>query len=93
MPGTASSPEPQGRSRLVNPIETAPTAALPISVSMTLRERFMMRPLARFKADRRAALIQNLACQLPPEKACANEPKPPRVTPPEPASDDPPDEE
>ena len=56
MPGTASSPEPQGRSRLVNPIEAALTAALPISVSMTLRERFMACPLARFKADRRAAL-------------------------------------
>jgi hypothetical protein len=32
-------------------------------------------------------------CQLPPEKPCANEPKPPRVTPPEPESDDVPDEE
>ena len=36
-------------------------------------------------------------CQPPPEKcdvnACANEPKPPRVTPPEPESDDVPDDE
>ena len=45
MPGTASRPDPQGRSRFTNPIETALTAAVPIKVSTTLRERFAPHPV------------------------------------------------
>jgi hypothetical protein len=40
-PGTASLPGPQSR-RGTSPIEAAPIAALPINVSTTRRERFMV---------------------------------------------------
>jgi hypothetical protein len=79
-------------------MEAAPTAALPIIVSTTRRDRFMMWP---FNFQRRSVPIrpgkggdftasrlrrEHLGTKIhppPKPKACANEPKPPRVTPPE----------
>src|SRR6266700_8003922 len=92
--------------RGTRPIDTAPTVALPINVSTTRRERFMVEVLLPRRASFhwRYALKQAKAHRFtatcdaeysshpPPEKCevkvCANEPKPPRVTPLEPESDD-----
>src|SRR5882724_9864586 len=90
-------PGPQSL-RGTRPIETAPIAALPINVSTTRRERFMVAILSvatawtipsfhhlcaqkQAKADPFTASCGGM--YQPPEnpKACANEPKPPRVTP------------
>ena len=100
-------PGPQS-TRGTRPIDTAPTAALPINVSTTRRERFMVaipfcdcpeRPGVSItcggprkrKPDRFTASCGE--SDQPPEKptACANEPKPPRVTWLDPASEVPDD--
>jgi hypothetical protein len=95
-------PGPQSR-RGTSPIETAPTAALPINVSTTRRERFMVAiPVSGQRAvsiscasgrKRKAAASRLRAGIQPPEKcpakACANAPKPPRCTPLEPDSEAP----
>ena len=51
-PGTATLPGPQSR-RGTRPIDTAPTAALPINVSTTRRERFMVAVLIPPSSRRR----------------------------------------
>ena len=71
----------------------APRAALPIKVNTTRRERFMMFPLLREirrmspmagRSSKAKAVISRhrAGFQLRPEKpkACANPPKPPRLT-------------
>jgi hypothetical protein len=94
-------PGPQSN-RGDRPIDTAPTAALPINVSTTRRERFMaaillrdvslgmsVSSLARREASDRRFLSRHRAGDQLPEKPTAwpNEPKPPRWTECEPESE------
>ena len=110
---TGTRPGPQ--SRRTKPIDTAPTAAVPIMVKITRRERFMGHPAAakaglkgnpdiqaeKFWLGKQKPIVSRHRAaqkgQPPPEKcdanACANPPKPPRVTLPEPLSEEVPDDE
>ena len=94
-PGTAVSPGPQSIGRAASGRATVASAALPIKVSTTRRDRFMMFPFLRDRAvvadggairqGERGDFTASCAIQLLPEKpkACANPPKPPRLTLPE----------